>query len=144
MRVVLTRCTSRSIRNLRLVKSPHVTPDTIQNIQALSIRIAVQIVNNGKQIDAQAILDSGAEGVYCNKTFIEKHKIPTHSLASPIYARNVDGTLNKQGVLRHAAILRMEMGTCHKETIKAAVTNTRNHDLLLGTDWLQAHNPTID
>ena len=95
MRVVLTCCTSRSIGNLQLAKSPHVTPDMIQNIQALSIRIAVQIVNNGRQIDAQAILDSGAEGIYCNKAFIEKHNIPTHSLASPIYARNVDGTLNK-------------------------------------------------
>ena len=38
----------------------------------------------------------------------------------------------------------MEMGTHHKETIEAAVTNTGNHDLLLGTDWLQAHNPNID
>ena len=144
MRVVLTHCTSRSIRNLRLAKSPHVTPDTIQNIQAPSIRIAVRIVNNGRQIDAQAILDSGAEGVYCNKAFIEKHNIPTHSLALPIYARNVDGTLNKQGVICHAAILQMEMGTCHKETIEAAVTNTGNHNLLLGIDWLQAHSPNID
>ena len=38
----------------------------------------------------------------------------------------------------------MEMGTRHKETIEAAVTNTGNHDLLLGMDWLQAHNPNID
>ena len=38
----------------------------------------------------------------------------------------------------------MKMGTRHKETIEAAVTNTGNHDLLLGTDWLQAHNPNID
>jgi len=144
VRVVLTRCTFRSIGSLRLAKSPHVTPDTIRNIRAPSIRIAVRIVNNGRQIDAQAILDSGAEGVYCNKAFIEKHNIPTHPLVSPIYARNVDGTLNKQGVIRHAAILRMEMGTRHKETIEAAVTNTGNHDLLLGTDWLQAHNPNID
>ena len=89
-------------------------------------------------------MDSGAEGVYCNKAFIKKHNIPTHSLASPIYARNVDGTLNKQGVIHYAAILRMKMGTHHKETIEAAVTNTGNHDLLLGTDWLQAHNPNID
>ena len=38
----------------------------------------------------------------------------------------------------------MEMGIQHKETIEAAVTNIGNHDLLLGTDWLQAHNPNID
>jgi hypothetical protein len=88
-----------------LAKSPHVTPETIQNIQAPSIRIKVRIVNNGRQIDAYAILDSGAKGVYCNKTFIDKHKIPTHTLEHPVYARNVDGTLNKHGIICHAAIL---------------------------------------
>ena len=96
-----------------MVKSPHVTPETIQNIQAPSIRIKVRIVNNGRQIDAYAILDSGAEGVYCNKSFIDKHKIPTHALEHPVYARNIDGMLNKHGIIRHAAILRMEMSTKH-------------------------------
>jgi hypothetical protein len=38
----------------------------------------------------------------------------------------------------------MEMGTKHREDIEVAITNTGNHDLLLGTDWLKAHNPSID
>ena len=65
---------------------------------------------NGKTIDAQAILDSGAEGIYCHNDFIAKHKICTHPLERPLRARNVDGTLNKQGIIRHAAIVRVEMG----------------------------------
>jgi hypothetical protein len=85
----------------------------IQNIWAPSIRIKVWIVNNGRQIDAYTILDSGAKGIYCNKTFIDKHKIPTHALEHPVYAWNINGTLNKHGIIRHAAILRMEMGTKH-------------------------------
>jgi hypothetical protein len=38
----------------------------------------------------------------------------------------------------------MEMGMKHCEIIEVAITNTGNHDLLLGTDWLKAHNPSID
>jgi hypothetical protein len=38
----------------------------------------------------------------------------------------------------------MEMGTKHQEDIEVAIINTGNHDLLLGTDWLKAHNPSID
>ena len=38
----------------------------------------------------------------------------------------------------------MEMGNNHKESIEMAITNTGNHDILLGTDWLKAHNPSID
>ena len=116
----------------------------IQNIRAPSIRIKVQIVNNGRPIVSFAILDSGAEGVYHNKAFIEKHKIPTHPLETPVYAQNIDGTMNKQGIIYHAAILWMEMDTRHKEYIEMAITNTGNHDILLGTDWLKAHNPSID
>ena len=116
----------------------------IWNIWAPSIRIKVWIVNNGRPIDAFAILDSGAEGVYCNKTFIMKHKISTHPLETSVYAQNVDGTMNKQGIIHHAAILQMEMGMRHKEYIKMAITNTGNHNILLGTDWLKAYNPSID
>ena len=90
--------------------SPVTSPDTIRNKRIPSIRIPVRVVYNGKTIDAQAILDSGAEGVYCHNDFIAKHKIHTHPLERPLRARNVDGTLNKQGIIRHAAILRVEMG----------------------------------
>jgi hypothetical protein len=38
----------------------------------------------------------------------------------------------------------MEMGTKHREDIEVTITNTGNHDLLLGTDWLKAHNPSIN
>ena len=38
----------------------------------------------------------------------------------------------------------MEMGKNHKESTEMAITNTGNHDILLGTDWLKAHNPSID
>jgi len=66
------------------------------------------------------------------------------TLAKPIYPRNVDGTMNKQGPIRHTAILQMEMGEEHTEATEMAVTNIGQHDILLGTDWFRAHNPQID
>jgi hypothetical protein len=62
----------------------------------------------------------------------------------PIYPRNVDGTPNKNGAIHHAAILQMEMGDDHKEWVLFLVTDTGNHDILLGTDWLKVHNPNIN
>jgi len=92
------------------------------------------------------LLDSGAKGIYCNTSFIKKHLIPTHATDHPVYPFNVDGTINKHGVIRHATIL--QMGMCidqdHWETIEVAITNVGQNELLLGTDWLQAHNPSID
>jgi len=116
----------------------------IRNICALSIWVKVQIICHGRNIDAYAILDSGAEGIYCNTTFINTHRIPTNTLDTPIYPRNIDGTLNKQGPICHTAILQMEMGNEHKESTEMAITNIRHHDILLGTNWFKAHNPSID
>src|SRR6266581_479190 len=38
----------------------------------------------------------------------------------------------------------MEMGTRHTELANLFVTNTGDHDVLLGTDWLSKHNPNIN
>jgi hypothetical protein len=38
----------------------------------------------------------------------------------------------------------MEMGDNHREQITFLVTDTGNHNILLGMDWLQAHNPNIN
>jgi len=137
-------CNSSDLRNLQVPKTPHVPVDTIQNICSPSIWVKVQIVCHRRKIDAHAILDSGAKGVYCNISFINAHKIPTSTLAKPIYPRNINSTLNKQGPICHTAILQMEMGEEHKETTEMAVTNIGRHDILLGTNWFRAHNPQID
>ena len=36
------------------------------------------------------------------------------------------------------------MGTRYTELANIFVTNTGDHDVLLGTDWLSKHNPNID
>src|ERR1700741_1170654 len=123
---------------------PHVTIHMIWNIRAPSICIPVQIVCKGKQINAQALLDSGAEGLFCNIAFTTKHQIPLQTLPAPIYPRNVDGTINAQGAIRQTALLQVQMGTRHAEELQVFVTNTGTHDMLLGTDWLKKHNPNID
>jgi len=108
------------------------------------MQLDIWIVYNGKEIDAQAVLDSGAEGIYCNTSFIWKYGIPTYDIDCLIYPRNVDRTLNKQEAICHAAILQMEMGTKHWENIEVAITNMGRHELLLEMDWLKAHNPSIN
>src|SRR5882672_9563944 len=121
-----------------------VTLNTIRNKHVPSIRIPVRIQCNGGQIDARALLDSGAEGVYCNVKFVKQNSLPLKTLQTPILPRNVDGSINTQGMIRHATLLRMGLGTHHAETTEFCVTDIGEHDILLGTDWLQTHNPSID
>jgi len=99
------------------------------------MQLDVRIVHNRKEIDAQAVLDSGAEGVYCNTSFIKKYRIPTYKIDLPIYPWNVDRTLNRQGAICHAAILWMGMGAKHWENVEVTITNTGWHEILF-RNWL--------
>jgi len=128
----------------QVVPTSIVTLSTIRNKRVPSIRIPVQIVHNGIKIDAQALLDSGAEGIYCNTAFVKTYVFPLLPLQDPIFPQNVDGTINTQGAICHAMTLQIEMGTRHIELANLFVTNTGDHDVLLGTDWLSKHNPNID
>jgi len=134
------------IEHLQSSKILYVPPHTIQNIKSPAFQLKVQINLNGKQFDAHTLLDSGAEGVYCNSSFIKKYSIPTHAVNRPVYPINVDGTLNKQGVMHYTTILRMGMSIDpnYWETIEVAITNIGQNKILLGTDWLREHNPSID
>jgi len=144
--VQVSRCTTRKIGLTQSPKLCHVSPYTILNTRSPSFGLRVQINLDGKLIDAHVLLDSGAEGIYCNTRFIEKHSIPTHAIDRPVYPFNVDGTINKDGVMRHAAILQMGMSVDrdHWETVEVAITNIGQQEIILGTDWLRAHNPSID
>ena len=142
--MLLPSCTTRTLAILQAEKATNVTVDTVWNNRSRSIRIPVWIVSEEGKTDAKALLDSGAEGVYINAKYVEKHQLPLQDLKMPIYPRNIDGTPNRNGAILHAAILRMEMGDDHREQVMFLVTDTGNHDILLGMDWLKAHNPNID
>ena len=133
---------ANSINLLQLLRN-NVSVASIRNKRVPSIRIRVTIEHKGKPIEVIALVDSGAEGNYLQGNFIHKHKLDTHKLEPPVYVKNVDGTINQQGIMTRAATVRMHTGD-HKEDIECAVTNIGNHDILLGTDWLAAHNPEIN
>jgi hypothetical protein len=140
----LPSCTTRTLAVLQSEKATNVTVDTVWNNRSYSIQIPVQIVSEEGKTNAKALLDSGTEGIYINANYVKKHQLPLQDLRIPIYPHNIDGTPNKNGAIHHAAILQMEMSDNHKEQIMFLVTDTGNHDILLGTDWLKAHNPNID
>jgi hypothetical protein len=88
-----------------MTRDSNVVVAVIANTHVPSIKICIQIVYNGKRIDAHRLLDSGAKGIFCNANFARTHQFSQEPIKSPIYLQNVDGTANKLGVIHHAAIL---------------------------------------
>jgi hypothetical protein len=83
-----------------------------------------------------------------NDTFAKRHQLTRSPLPAPLAVHNVDGSQNKNGAIKHKTtqLLRLTArnSAYHEERIEFLITNTGDHDIILGTDWLNAHNPEID
>jgi len=102
----------------------------------------------GREISARALLDSGAEGIIVDHEFAKRNKLTLRTLAKPIPVKNVDGTMNQQGAVRYTTIqtirIKSPSNEYHEERSELYVTALGDHDVIFGTDWLQAHNPEVD
>jgi Retroviral aspartyl protease len=102
----------------------------------------------GREISAQALLDSGTKGIIVNHEFAKRNKLTLRTLARPIPVKNVDGTMNQQEAVRYTTIqtigIKSPENEYHKEWLELYITALGNHNVIFGTDWLQAHNPEVD
>ena len=102
----------------------------------------------GRKISARALLDSSTEGIIVNHEFAKCNKLTLCTLAKPIPVKNVDGTMNQQGAVCYTMIqtirIKSPSNEYHEELSELYVTALGDHDVIFGTDWLQAHNPEVD
>ena len=119
----------------------------VQSVRpAREINLSIQIAPFTQRqnfTQTNALLDSGTNTIFINKTWAETHKVPLSPLRNPIPVYNVDGTCNSAGSITHFAELVVEFqGHCEKVT--AEVTDLGKNPFILGFSWLQHHNPEID
>lgn len=95
------------------------------------------------RVSLQALLDSGANGIFIDRTWAQEQKVPMERLSKPIPVFNVDGTNNRAGDITHSAELRIQFKG-HNEIVRAEVTELGNVPMILGYTWLEHHNPEIN
>ena len=92
---------------------------------------------------AQALLDSGANGIFIDRTWAEKQGLPLNKLERPIPVFNVDGTANRAGDITHTVDVKINFRG-HNEAVRCEVTDLGSHSIILGYTWLEHHNPEIN
>ena len=75
-----------------------------------SMNLPLTVEIRKRNIGTQALVDSGAEGLFVNRQFIRDNWIKTSPLGHTITARNVDNTVNKQGIINRYADLHIRIG----------------------------------
>lgn len=64
----------------------------VPSLDDKSMRIPTYIRIHEKDVQVNALVDSGAEGTFISQNLVNELAIPSYPLEKPILAQNVDGT----------------------------------------------------
>ncbi|KAF5333774.1 hypothetical protein D9758_018745 [Tetrapyrgos nigripes] len=122
-----------------------------RNQQVPSITLKTELIGKvtGRKIDANTLIDSGAEGIIINSQFTQENQLTLLPIKNPFPVRNIDGSENTMGWVRqyttqNLRIYSQDNRAYHEEKAEFYVTDIRDHDIIFSTDWLEEHNPEID
>lgn len=106
--------------------------------------IALECHDNEKTlVGTQALLDSGAGGIFIDSKWAQDLGLRLQPLEPPIRVFNVDGTLNKTGTITHYTDAVMKIAG-EKSSIRFLATGLGKQRIILGFPWLRDKNPNVD
>ena len=70
-------------------------------LREVTVKIGLERINTQEGITVEALLDSGVTGLVMSLEFAKKQWFKLKKLGRPMYVRNVNGSLNKKGPIRH-------------------------------------------
>ncbi|THH07173.1 hypothetical protein EW145_g3557 [Phellinidium pouzarii] len=115
----------------------------MQNPNSIVIHTTLQKPDTHERLEVEALIDSGATGLFIDKEFVKQNRLKTRSLGYTIPVFNIDGTKNVGGSIEEEVDLVVEYKE-HRELATFEVCNLGKTVLILGHNWLKKHNPEID
>jgi len=112
-------------------------------LREVTVKIGLERIDAQGGIMVEALLDSGATGLVMSSKFIRKQGLKLKKLDRPIYVRNVDSSLNKEGLIKYMVEVNIYYQG-HRERMEIDVIGGQKWMVILGILWLACHNPEIN
>jgi hypothetical protein len=98
---------------------------------------------NREPVEIEALLDSGAGGLFIDETFAKENEFTQQKLLKALNAFNVDGTFNKKGTITLYVEADLKVRGQIAKT-RLYVTGLGRQKVILRFSWLQEENPDVD
>ena len=108
-----------------------------------NLKLRLEPVDSHQPMDATALLDTGATGLFIDEPYVEAKRFTRQKLPRSIPVYNIDGTLNEHGSVKECVDLIVRYGD-HTERARFYVTQLGGDALVVGHPWLVQHNPEIN
>ena len=129
----------RRTRSMLVSPSLNIYSVTVGNISNNTLCIPFKTVTREKNVETQAMIDCRAGGVFIDQNFAKNFK--QRKLDHPLTAKNVDGTVNKKGIMENYVDLKFKIDS---RKFKEYITGLGRQKIILGFPWLKKYNPTIN
>ncbi|KAK9395589.1 PEG10: Retrotransposon-derived protein PEG10 [Crotalus adamanteus] len=94
-------------------------------------------------VEVQASVDSGATATFMDSDFVTQWSIPQQQLSPPVLVETIDGRpLRSSPMVAATRPLHMRIGP-HIEEAMFYVATVSHFPVVLGLEWLRAHDPQI-
>ena len=117
--------------------------DKVDFLREVTVKISLKRIDMQKGIIVETLLDSGVMGLVMSSEFARKQGFKLKRLDRPMYVRNMDGLLNKEGAIEHTVEVNIYYQG-YRERMKINVIRRQKWMVILGMPWLAHHNPEID
>ena len=104
---------------------------TMRPLRAVWMKVGLEKVDTHEGVTVDALLDSGATGLFMNKEFMEKHGFKMERLETSVKVTNVDGTHNKGGDITHEVTCNIYYKG-HRERVRFDVCSLGRTEVILG------------
>uniref|UniRef100_A0A8C2DWM8 ribonuclease H n=1 Tax=Cyprinus carpio TaxID=7962 RepID=A0A8C2DWM8_CYPCA len=109
-----------------------------------SFGVPMVINTEGRRLETNAMIDSGAAGNFIDISFAETHDIPLLSCESRVAVAALDGRPLGSGRIKCIMPnIHFQNGALHTETIRLFAIESPRNPIILGLPWLEKHNPRI-
>jgi len=117
--------------------------DNKDMLRKIMVKIGLKRIDTQEGIIVEALLDSRAMGLVMSSEFTRKQGFKLKKIENPIYVRNMDGTLNKEGLIENMVKVNIYYQE-HKERTKIDVIGGQKWNVILRMLWLARYNSEID
>ena len=117
--------------------------DKGDHLREVTVKIGLERIDTQEGIMVEILLDSGTTGLVMSSEFVRKQEFKLKKLDKPMYIRNIDSLLNKEGSIEYIVEINIYYQK-YRERMEIDVIGGQKWKVILGMLWLVCHNPEID
>jgi len=112
-------------------------------LREVTAKTGLERINIQKGVMVEVLLNSGVTGLVVSSEFTRKQGFKLKKIKRPIYVRNVNGILNKEGPIEDNMEVNIYYQEYRKRT-KIDIIGRQKWNMILEMSWLAYHNPEIN